>query len=121
MELTRQNPGAAHQHIVSGDRSLRAASLKRAGPKADASSSTQELDDLVLHDASHRYVELIVHRARGKRRFFRGNERCPGRASSSATPTCCRAAAKSALHQNPALTKLAQWFDADNGGQLAAR
>ncbi len=65
MELTRQNLLRINDIVSEIDRTR--ASLKRQVAKAERFIEyRKELDDLVLHDASHRLLELNRHRARRK-------------------------------------------------------
>ncbi len=89
MELTRQNLLRINDIVSEIDRSR--ASLKRQVAKAERFLEyRKELDDLVLHDASHRLLELIRHRARRKRRFLpRQMSDLRAHAVACAKRTCC--------------------------------
>ncbi|MCC6648031.1 MAG: AAA family ATPase, partial [Polyangiaceae bacterium] len=59
MELTRQNLARVGDIVAEIERNL--ASLRRQAQKAERYRSYRaELEDLMLHDASHRYLELTV-------------------------------------------------------------
>ncbi|HTA90348.1 MAG TPA: AAA family ATPase, partial [Polyangiaceae bacterium] len=77
MELTRQNLLRINDIVSEIDRSR--ASLKRQVAKAERFIEyRKELDDLVLHDASHRLLELIVTERVESDGFSAANERSQG-------------------------------------------
>src|SRR6478609_10686211 len=77
MELTRQNLLRINDIVSEIDRSR--ASLKRQVAKAERFIEyRKELDDLVLHDASHRLLELIVTERVESDGFGAANERAQG-------------------------------------------
>ena len=77
MELTRQNLLRINDIVSEIDRSR--ASLKRQVAKAERFIEyRKELDDLVLHDASHRLLELIVTERVESDGFTAANERSQG-------------------------------------------
>ncbi|HEY4104632.1 MAG TPA: chromosome segregation protein SMC, partial [Polyangiaceae bacterium] len=77
MELTRQNLLRITDIVSEIDRSR--ASLKRQVAKAERFIEyRKELDDLVLHDASHRLLELIVTERVENEGFSAANERSQG-------------------------------------------
>jgi chromosome segregation protein len=77
MELTRQNLLRINDIVSEIDRSR--ASLKRQVAKAERFIDyRKELDDLVLHDASHRLLELIVTERVESDGFSAANERAQG-------------------------------------------
>jgi len=77
MELTRQNLLRINDIVSEIDRSR--ASLKRQVAKAERFIEyRKELDDLVLHDASHRLLELIVTERVESDGFSAANERAQG-------------------------------------------
>ena len=77
MELTRQNLLRINDIVSEIDRSR--ASLKRQVAKAERFIDyRKELDDLVLHDASHRLLELIVTERVEADGFTSANERAQG-------------------------------------------
>jgi len=77
MELTRQNLLRINDIVSEIDRSR--ASLKRQVAKAERFIEyRKELDDLVLHDASHRLLELIVTERVESEGFSAANERAQG-------------------------------------------
>ena len=81
MELTRQNLLRINDIVSEIDRSR--ASLKRQVAKAERFIEyRKELDDLVLHDASHRLLELIVTERVESDGFSAANERAQGARSS---------------------------------------
>jgi len=81
MELTRQNLLRINDIVSEIDRSR--ASLKRQVAKAERFIEyRKELDDLVLHDASHRLLELIVTERVEADGFSAANERSQGARSS---------------------------------------
>ena len=81
MELTRQNLLRINDIVSEIDRSR--ASLKRQVAKAERFVEyRKELDDLVLHDASHRLLELIVTERVESDGFAIANERSQGARSS---------------------------------------
>ncbi len=74
MDLTRQNLLRINDIVSEIDRSR--ASLKRQVAKAERFLDyRKELDDLVLHDASHRLLELIVTERVESQGFSAANER----------------------------------------------
>src|SRR5258706_7351495 len=81
MELTRQHLLRITDIVSEIDRSR--ASLKRQVAKAERFIEyRKELDDLVLHDASHRLLELIVTERVEVSGFSEANERSQGARSS---------------------------------------
>src|SRR6187402_1482387 len=77
MELTRQNLLRINDIVSEIDRTR--ASLKRQVAKAERFIEyRKELDDLVLHDASHRLLELIVTERVESDGFSAANERSQG-------------------------------------------
>jgi len=81
MELTRQNLLRINDIVSEIDRSR--ASLKRQVAKAERFIEyRKELDDLVLHDASHRLLELIVTERVESQGFSGANERAQAARSS---------------------------------------
>jgi chromosome segregation protein len=84
MELTRQNLLRINDIVSEIDRSR--SSLKRQVAKAERFIEyRKELDDLVLHDASHRLLELIVTERVESEAFSAANERSQGARSALRT------------------------------------
>lgn len=94
MDQTRQNLARVGDIVAEIDRTL--ASLKRQAQKAERYKAyREELDQLILHEASHRYLELTV-RARVERDALRAVSEA---AEASATDLGTREAELEALRQ----------------------